>query len=53
MMYVSTIYCTVCFLTFTESEYEATSACPYCNNDDAGKLLDVNGDFDLIVEGDE
>jgi len=48
-MYVSTIYCTVCFLTFTESEYEATSACPYCNNDD---VLDVNGDFDLIT-GDE
>lgn len=52
-MYVSTIYCTVCFLTFTESEYVATSACPYCNNDDDGKLLDVNGDFDLITEGEE
>ena len=51
-MYVSTIYCTVCSLTFTESEFEATNACPYCSNDDYGKLLDVNGDFDLII-GDE
>ena len=52
-MHITTIYCTVCFLTFTESEFEAKKACPYCNNDDDdGKLLDVNGDFDLIM-GDE
>ena len=52
-MYVSTIYCTVCSLTFTEIEYEETNACPYCHNDDDGKLLDVNGDFELITEGEE
>ena len=52
-MNIATIYCVECSLTFTEYEYETTNACPYCSNDDDGKLLDVNGDFDLITEGEE
>lgn len=52
-MNVATIYCVACSLTFTESEFETTNACPYCGNDDDDKLLDVNGDFDMIAEGDE